>query len=64
MKIQNESNLLDSAINRIDNHIDAALENPDSFLLAKNASGKKIELLTGKDSDQAVTSNFLLPAWN
>ena len=61
LKINAEAGLFDTAVDRIDNHLNAVIDNPDSFLLAKNASGKKIELLTAKNSEQAVISNNLLP---
>jgi hypothetical protein len=60
-KIQEESLKLDIAFNQLDQRIDNILDNPDSFLLAKNASGKKIELLTGSTSNKALVSSNLIP---
>ena len=59
-RIERESLQLDSAFLQLDNRINSVLSNPDSFLLARDTSGKKIELLTGKESDKALVSSDLL----
>ena len=61
LKIQSQSTQLDTAFNQLENRVDKILSNPDNFLLARDASGKTINLLTSKNSDSALIDTNLLP---
>ncbi len=61
LKIQNQSPQINSAFKLLDSKIDSVLSNPDRFLLARNSSGKTINLLTSTSSDSALIDSNLLP---
>lgn len=46
----------------IDSQLQAFLDAPETFLLTRDTSGKKMELLTGRGSDEALLSGRLLPS--
>ena len=55
-QIQLDTTKFDSAFDLVEGQINNILESPDNFLLTKNSSGEKIELLTGNNSDTALVS--------